>query len=135
MGRTTALTVEARRARQQAQRREHEQRRRSDPERLAQKRERDRLRKQELYQQAKLTARDPLALLADTATQARLLEEIGDDDDGGQLPGEIGPSMSTPECTEVGTGGFEDEGMLVESHSDDEGQSLIDNCANSRKPC
>ena len=106
-----------------------------DPEKLAQKRERDRLRKQEQYLQSKLTAHDPLALLANTATQARLLAEIGDNNDGGELPGEIGLSVSTPECTEVGTGGFEDEGMLVQSHSDEEGQSMIDNCANSRKPC
>jgi len=119
----------------QAKKRERDRLRRLDPEILARRREQGRQRQQQLYLQAKLTDRDPLALLANTATQAHLLEEIGDDDDGGQLSGEIVPSISTPECTEVGTGSFEDEGMLIESHSNDEGRSLIDNCANSRKSC
>ena len=117
MARWSKLTAEERAVRKK----EQNQTSRLDPERLARKRERDRLRKQEQYLQSKLTARDPLALLADTATQARLLEEIGDDDNGGELSGEIGPPTSIPECTEVGTGGFEDEGMLIQSHSNEEG--------------
>jgi len=104
-----------------------------DPERLSGKRERDRLRQQELYLQAKLTAHDPLALLTHTATQAQMLDEIANND-GEELPGEVGMDVPIPECTEVGTGSFEDEGMLIESHSNEEGQSLIHNCADSRKP-
>ena len=133
MGRKTTLTVEEKRAQQQAQWREHHQRRRLDPEKLAQKKERDRLRQRERYQQAKLTAHDPLALLADTATQAQLLEEL-EEHDGAEFSGEISTSVPIPECMEVGTGSFEDECMLIESHSNEEGQSLIHNCADSRKP-
>ena len=129
MGRKPLLTLEERCMRQK----ERNQRTKLDPEKLARKREQDRQRKQERYQQAKLTAHDPLALLADTATQAQLLEEVVDHD-GVELSGEISTSMRIPECMEVGTGSFEDEGMLVQSHSNEEGQSLITNCANSRKP-
>ena len=128
MARSSKLTAEERAVRK----RERNRVSRLDPERLAKKRERDRVRQQR-HRQARLTSHDPLALLADTATQARLLEEIGYDDDGGEPSGEISASVSIPECTEVGTGSLEDEGMLIQLHSDEEGRSLIDNCADSRK--
>jgi len=101
-----------------------------DAEKLSRKRERDRIRRQR-YRQARLMSHDPLALLADTATQAQLLEEIGDDDndDDGEMLGDI---ASVEECTRVGTGSFEDEGTL---HDNGEGFNLVDIHANSRNPC
>jgi len=130
MGRKPTLTAEERCLKQKA----HDQKKMLDPEKLAKKRERDRVRRRERYQQAKLDAHDPLALLADTATQAQLLEEIGDDDDydDGELLGEI---RSAAEHTEVRTGSFEDEGTLIQLHGDGEGFNLVGIHVNSRNPC
>jgi len=135
----TTLTVEARQAQQQAQRREHHQRRRLDPEKLAQKKERDRLWQRERYRQKKLMTCDPLTLLATTATQAQSLEGIGDDDDdgcgGGELAGEICALMSVPEHTEVEMESLEDEGTLIQLHGNGKGFNLIGIHTNSRNPC
>ena len=132
MGRKPSLTVEERRMRQ----RERDEKKKSDPQKLAKKREQDRQRQRERYQQAKQAAHDPLTLLADMATQAQLLEEIGDDDDGGGLAGENGGALvSIPECPELGMGTFGDDGVFIELHGDGEGFNLAGIHANSRNPC
>jgi hypothetical protein len=71
MGRT-ALTKEQR----QSKRREWNQRRFSDHEKLSKKRENDRIRKQERHQQARLiTHHDPSILLTNTSIQAQIQNE------------------------------------------------------------
>ena len=130
MGRKPTLTLQDRRIRQ----RERDRKKRLDPEKLAKKRGQDReRRRRERDQQARQTAYNPLTLLSDTATQARLLEEIGDDDDDdGEVLGEI---RSAAECTEVSTGSFEDESTFIQLHGDGEGFNLVGIHANSRNPC
>jgi len=129
MGRKSVLTREER----QVKKREHDRKRRLDPEKLAKKREQDRAQRRERYRQAKQAAHGTLALLSNTATQVQLLEEIGDDDnDDGEMLGEI---RSAAECTEAGTGSFEDEDTLIQLHGDGEGFNLIGIHANSRNPC
>lgn len=59
-----------------AKRRQVNQKIKSDPVKLAKKRESDRLRARERRRQARLICRNPLALLADAASRAQTLTEI-----------------------------------------------------------
>jgi hypothetical protein len=99
----------------------------SNPEKLARKREADRLRKRERYRQAQLAVLNPLALLADMATRARSLKEQADGSDQKDKRDESLASFeevkaSAPfeeakapahESTETGTGGFEDKSVAA----------------------
>ena len=129
MGRKSTLTSEERRAQKQ----ERDRKRRLDPVILAKRREQGRVRQRERYRQASSTSHNPLALLADTATQAQMLEEVGENDnDDGEMLGEI---RSAAECTEVGTGSFEDEGTFIQLHGDGEGFNLVGIYVNFRNSC
>ena len=95
-----ALTIEERKAKKQENNRKYF----SNAQALQRKRETDRIRKQERRRQDQLIRRDPLAGLADAATQREILQPLNDEDPGPEvndLPG----SESMEEYNE----GFEQE--------------------------
>ena len=95
----------------QAKRRQVNQKIKSDPVRLAKKRENDRLRARERRRQARLICRNPLALLADAATRAQMRPEINIRDEK-----HLSRSFETfaSQRTQVGGGGFGGRGQIVE---------------------
>lgn len=77
----------------------------SDPEKLAKKRERDRVQKRERSRQARIVGRNPLGLLANAATQVQMLTEINIQDKEELLRSS---TRFAPEPMDAGIGGIQD---------------------------
>ena len=96
-----------------AKKRERNRKYLANPEALARKRAADRLRKREIRRQrACLTVPDSLALLADTAIQLHMLQQIKDIKEGDSLP-HFNCEGSAPERADRGNGGYDHKGQVV----------------------
>ena len=99
----------------QAKKKEENERRRSNSDKLVQERERNTLRRAEKRRLARLIQHDPLAPLADREHQARMLEveDVLDRIHGPPLLQNDNMLLhELEEPMELGTGGFEDDSVI-----------------------
>jgi len=109
-----ALSKEERKLKEQ----EKYQKRILNAEALEKKRERDRVRKQLRKQQGQLIRRDPLALLADVAAQKEILNEVNEEEEGGE---EITDPLGESGEIEEDNGPIEQEdGFIMTGFEDDD---------------